>query len=133
LQVSPGNSLSVDKNAELIPAVLQNVLAAFRKNRGAISGDAAIGNRELIAHVASADRERRSCQGHGAARVFRGNELDNRFAGCSGIWHKGDSELRLYHHTPGHSHIRGFKLARDAQFFAATSYSADNRIQDIPR
>ena len=59
LQNPLGDSLAVDKNTELISAILQKVLAALKENRRAVARNAAVRNGKLISHFAAANRKRR--------------------------------------------------------------------------
>ena len=83
-----GDSLAVDKNAELIPAILQKILAALGKNRRAVARDAAVGNREMVSHFAAANQKRRLGDGDRPAGVFRRNDIENGFAKCWGVGHR---------------------------------------------
>src|ERR1700722_15981879 len=88
LQNSLGNSLAIDENAELIPAVLQNILISFAENCRTVARNAAVGNRELISHFPAANRKWRFHKWDEAACVFGRNELENGFAGGWGVWHR---------------------------------------------
>src|SRR5579864_6734201 len=83
-----GNSLAVDKNAELIAAILQKILAAIGENRRAVARNAAVGNCKLVSYFAAANRKRRLGDGHRPAGVFGRNDVENGFAECWGVWHR---------------------------------------------
>ncbi len=89
LQGLLGGAFAVHKNAQLIPAILQKIVVRLDADRRAIAGDPAIGDSHLVSHFAAADQKWRLGNGHGAARVFRRNEFEDRsFIGGYGVCHE---------------------------------------------
>ena len=71
LQDALGDFLAVDKQPELISAILQNILFAFRENHRAIAGDAAVRDGQLISHFAAANCKGQLGDRYRPARVLR--------------------------------------------------------------
>ena len=85
LQRPSGNSFAVDEHAELVPAILQKVLAVLGENRRAVARDPAVRDRQLVADVAASDQKRRLREGHGPASIFWRDQFDYGFAGDGSV------------------------------------------------
>src|SRR5579864_6019723 len=121
LQGPRGDSLAVDKNAELIPAIFQNIQSAHGENYRAVARDAAVGNREMVSHFAAANRKRRLGHGHRPAGVFRRNDFENGFAEGWGVWHRMTRRCKCITIIPA-ACTPGFRPAAGAQFLAAGAH-----------
>src|SRR5216683_204601 len=89
LEFTAINFFAVDKEAAALAAIFDIETIGFNDHGGAVAGDAAVGELQVVAGLGAAANHKRSLGDAGeAARAVRGDDFENCFTGkWCGVWH----------------------------------------------